>query len=201
MASLSSALTPVNVGGTQYVGLHYWFENDRGEPLADPASAGAGARLTLHLRSNVGAFLTVWMSDASHPSLELTPRTDAGPEGRWTGYRLPADRVFVVPRDFGVAAAADAAERIIIFLARSQTEQVDSIMTAREKLQRITARTAIDGESVLVREVDRTTRGQIGTYVVHRTGGQPGVEIVMSSTSKSLRRELRSLLAGLPPQS
>jgi hypothetical protein len=178
--SPATGLTPVRTGGTQYVGVHYWFENGRGEKFADPASAGVGSRITLHLRGNVGAFLTVWMSDASHASVELTSRTDAGPEDRWTGYRLAADQAFAVSREFVVASPGADPARVIIFLARSQTEQVDSMLGAREKLQRIAAMKASDGDSVIVREVDRTTRGQIGTYVVHRTGGQTGGEIVMA---------------------
>jgi hypothetical protein len=184
--SPATGLTPVTTGGTQYVGVHYWFENGRGEKFADPAAAGSGSRITLHLRGNVGAFLTVWMSDAGHASVELTSRTDAGPDGRWTGYRLAADDVFVVSREFVVASPGEDAERVIIFLARAQSEQVGSMAGAREKLQRIAARNASDGDSVIVREVDRTTRGQIGTYVVHRAGGQTGGEIVMAGQASPI---------------
>jgi hypothetical protein len=81
---------------------------------------------------------------------------------------------------------------VIIFLARSQTEQVDSMSGAREKLERIAARNATDDESVLVRGVDRSTPGQIGTYIVHRAGGQTGGEIVM--TSQAPRAGVSSLL-------
>jgi hypothetical protein len=179
-SSAATGLTPVNTRGARYVGVHYWFEDDRGKKFVNPAAAGVGSRLGLHLRANVRAFLTVWMSDASHASVELTPRTHAGPEGRWIGYRLAADNVFVVSRPFVVASPGKDAERIIIFLARAQQEQVGSMTGAREKLQRIAARKAADGESVIVQEVDRTTSGQIGTYVVHRTGGQTGGEIVMA---------------------
>ena len=178
--SPTTGLTPVGTRGTRYVGVHYWFENSRGVRFADPAAAGVGSRITLHLRGNVGAFLTVWMSDADHSSVELTSRTDAGPEGRWTGYRLAADQPFAVSREFVVAPPGQDAEHVIIFLARSQTEQVDSMVGAREKLQRITARKDLDGDSVIVQEVDRLTQGQVGTYVVHRTGGQTGGEIVMA---------------------
>jgi hypothetical protein len=176
----ATGLTPVRTGGTRYVGVHYWFENSGGEKFADPAAAGIGSRVSLHLRGNVEAFLTVWMSDADHSSVELTSRTDAGPGGRWTGYRLTADTVFVVSHQFVVAPRGKHAERIIIFLARAQSEQVDSFTGAREKLQRIVSRNASDGNSVMVHEPDRTTPGQIGTYVVHRAGGQTGVEILMA---------------------
>ena len=178
--SAATGLTPVRTGGTHYVGVHYWFENGRGEKFADPAAAGVGSRISLHLRGNVPAFLTVWMSDASHTSVELTSRTHAGPTGRWTGYSLAADTVVIVSRPFVVASPGEDAERVIIFLARAQSEQVDSMTGAREKLQRIVARSASDGDSVMVHEVDHTTPGQIGTYVVHRTGGQAGIEILMA---------------------
>jgi hypothetical protein len=176
--SLATGLTPVVTGGAHYVGLHYWFEGSHGERFPDPAAAGS--RITLHLRGNVAGFVTVWMSDASHAGIELTSRTDAGPDGRWSGYRLAADHEFVVSREFVVGSPGEAAERVIIFLARAQSEQVESMTAAREKLRRIAGQKTGDGDSVLAREVDHTTPGQIGTYVVHLTGGQTGSEIVMA---------------------
>jgi hypothetical protein len=190
--SPATGLTPVGTTGTQYVGVHYWFENGRGDKFADPIGAGAGSRVTLHVRGNTSAFLTVWMSDSGHASVELTSRTHAGPEGRWTGYLLAADQELVVAREFVVDSTVNDPERVIIFLARSQTEQVDSMSGAREKLERIAARNATDDESVLVRGVDRSTPGQIGTYIVHRAGGQTGGEIVM--TSQAPRAGVSSLL-------
>ena len=176
-----TGLTPVQTLGTAFVGVHYWFENDRGVKFADPASAGLGAKVRMHLRGNTPAFLTVWMSDSTHKSLELTTRSDAGPEGRWTGYRLDSNLDYVVTRDFEVAPV-ERATRIIFLLARAQMEQVDSFSACQEKLQRIASRTASDGGSVLVREVDRASPGQVGTYVVNRGGGQAGEEFAIAST-------------------
>lgn len=181
-----SGLTPVQTLGVTFVGVHYWFENDRGVKFADPASAGLGARVRMHLRGNTSAFLTVWMSDSTHKSLELTTRSDAGPDGRWTGYRLEGDLEYVVNGEFEVAPV-ERATRIIFLLARSQTEQVDSFSGCQEKLQRIASRTASDGGSVLVREVDRATPGQVGTYLVHRNGGQAGEEFAIASTHGASR--------------
>jgi hypothetical protein len=188
-ASLSQAspspvtgLTPVQTLGTAFVGVHYWFENDRGVKFADPASAGLGARVRMHLRGNTSAFLTVWMSDSTHKSLELTTRSD----GRWTGYQLERDVDYVVNGEFEVTPV-ERATRIIFLLARSQTEQVDSFSGCQEKLQRIASRTASDGASVLVREVDRATPGQVGTYVVHRNGAQAGEEFAIASTPGASR--------------
>jgi hypothetical protein len=174
-------LTPVQTVGTAFVGVHYWFENDRGVKFADPASAGLETRVRMHLRGNIEAFLTVWLSDATHRSLELTARSAAGPGGRWTGYLLDRDLDYVVAGDFRVAPL-ERATRIIFLLARSQTEQVQSFSACQEKLQRIARGTASDGESVLVREVDRETPGQLGTYVVNRSGGQTGEELAIAST-------------------
>jgi hypothetical protein len=192
-ASLSHAspapetgLTPVQPLGAAFVGVHYWFENDRGVKFADPASAGLGARLRMHLRGNTSAFLTVWMSDSTHKSRDLTTRSDAGPDGRWTGYRLEGDFDYVVNREFQVTPM-ERATRIIFLLARSQTEQVDSFSGCQEKLQRIGSRTASDGGAVLVREVDRATPGQVGTYLVNRTGGQAGDEFALASSPAARR--------------
>jgi hypothetical protein len=182
-----TGLTPVQTLGTAFVGVHYWFENDRGVRFADPASAGLGAKVRMHLRGNIPAFLTVWMSDSTHKSLELTTRSDAGPEGRWTGYLLDRDLDYVVSGDFEVAPV-ERATRVIFMLAQSQTEQVNSFSACQEKLQRIASHTASDGESVMVREVDRTTPGQVGTYVVRRGGGQVGEEFPVASTPRGAGR-------------
>jgi hypothetical protein len=184
--SLVTGLTPVQSLGTTFVGVHYWFENDRGVKFADPASAGLGAKVRMHLRGNTPAFLTVWMSDSTHKSLELTTRSAAGPEGQWTGYGLDRDLDYVVTGDFEVAPV-ERATRIIFLLARSQTEQVDSFSACQEKLQRIANRTVSDGGSVLVREVDRATPGQVGTYVVNRSGGQAGEEFTIASTHLAVK--------------
>jgi hypothetical protein len=174
-ASQAGAKALFEAGSTSFVGVQYWFEDSRGQKFADPGAAGAGSKVALHVRSNVGAFLTVWMRDTTHDSVELTSRTDAGPEGKWTGQRVAAGEVFVAP-GLVVAEPGKDAQRLAIFLGRSQTEQVASFSGALEKLARIVAR---EGNDVILREVDRTTPGQIGTYVVHRTGGQTGGEIIL----------------------
>ena len=178
-----TGLVPVRTRGIRFVGVHYWFENERGVKFAEPAAAGLGARVRMHLRGNAQAFLTVWLRDSARDSVELTSRTDGGPEGRWSGYRLDADTPFVVPGEFEITTA-DRAAHIIFLLARSQTEQVQGFANCREKLDRIAARPATDGESVLVREVDRATPGQVGTYVVHRAGGQAGEEFSFAAPGR-----------------
>jgi hypothetical protein len=174
-ASQAGAKALFEAGSTSFVGVQYWFEDSRGQRFADPGAAGAGSKVALHVRSNVGAFLTVWMRDTTYDSVELTSRTDAGPSGEWTGQRVAAGEVFVAP-GLVVAEPGKDAQRVAIFLGRSQTEQVVSFSGALEKLARIVAR---EGNDVILREVDRTTPGQIGTYVVHRTGGQTGGEIIL----------------------
>ena len=78
--------------------------NDRGAKFPDPGSAGLGARVRMHLRGNTAALLTVWMSDSTHASVELTQQwSDAGPEGRWSGYRLARDLDYVVSGEFEVS--------------------------------------------------------------------------------------------------
>jgi hypothetical protein len=178
--SPATGLTPVQSRGTAFVGVHYWFENDHGVKFADPGGAGNGAMVRMHLRGNTQAFLTVWMSDSTHKSVELTPRSAAGLEGRWTGYRLERDLEYVVAGEYQ-AAPLERATRIVFLLARSQSEQVVSFSGCQEKLQRIASRIASDGESILIREVDRATPGQVGTYVVHRSGGQAGEEFAIAS--------------------
>jgi hypothetical protein len=181
--ALVTRLVPVRTKGVRFVGVHYWFEDNRGERFAEPGAAGLGARVRMHLRGNTQAWLTVWLRDEARDNVELTGRSDAGPEGRWTGYRLDADLPFVIPGEFEITTA-DRAAHIIFLLARSQTEQVSSFANCREKLDRIAARPARDGEAVLVREVDRTTPGQVGTYVVHREGAQTGEEVSLAVSGR-----------------
>jgi hypothetical protein len=173
--SPATGLTPVGSFGVSFVGVHYWFEDDLGAKFATPVDAGEGAHLRMHVRGNVTAWLTLWLSDPQNPSVELTPRTDAGPEGRWSGYRLLRDQDYVVPREF-VVSHGDQAAHVVLFWARCQCEQVDSAASARIKLQPIAS-----GERGprLIEEIDRTTPGQIGTYVVRVVYSQIGTEIVM----------------------
>ena len=178
-----NGLVPVRTSGTQFVGVHYWFENERGVRFAEPGAAGLGARVRMHLRANAQAFLTVWMRDSSRDSVELTSRSHGGPDGRWSGDLLGRDQEIVIPGEFEITTA-DRAVHMIFLLARSQTEQVQGFANCRAKLDVILARMAADGESVLVREVDCTSPGQIGTYVVHRTGGQAGEEFSFTATGR-----------------
>jgi hypothetical protein len=182
----TDGLSKVSVGGVQLVGLHFWFENASGARFTEAAAAGMGAHVTMHLRSNVGAFLTVWMRDATHDSLELTPRSDAGPQGEWTGYRLPADREYVVPRDF-VIVPGDAGVHLAMLLARSQTEQVATYAQCQEKITRIANRPAADGQSELATQIDRATAGQIGRYVVNRRGAQTGADMMLHASVTAVR--------------
>ncbi|HEX5069470.1 MAG TPA: hypothetical protein VFV78_04575 [Vicinamibacterales bacterium] len=176
----TGARTMFETGGVQLVGLHIWFENAAGEAFAEPSAAGAGTRVKMHLRGNAAGFVSVWMADATHESIELTPRTDAGPDGLWTGSRLGVGQEFAVTRDLVVGSGSDIT-RVVMLLGRSQTGQVGSLAECREKLRRIGVRRAADGGPELVSEIDRTTPGRVGHYVVNRSGNQTGVEIPIAS--------------------
>jgi hypothetical protein len=177
--SAATGLTPVGTSGVSFVGVHYWFEDDRGAKFARSGDAGIGAHVRLHLRGNVDTMLTVWMSDQENASLELTPRSSPGPAGQWTGYHLPRDQVYLVPREL-IVAEWHQATHILVLLARSQTEQVNSVENCRAKLLRIQGLLSPDGEPELIQEVDRSTPGQIGTYVVRRSSSQTGAEILVT---------------------
>lgn len=172
-------LAPVRSASVQFVGIHYWFQNHAGERFAEPGAVPRDEPVTLHVRANVGGFLSVWLSDADHASVELTPRSDAGRLGQWTGVAVEAGQEFVVPADLRLTSVGEM-HRVLVLFARSQTEQVDDASECHAKLQRLAAQLAADGSAALVREVEKTTPSQIGTYVVHRLGGQAGAEIVLS---------------------
>ena len=154
------------------VGIQYWFENEQKTRFAQAREAGVGARVRLHVQSNTTGFLTVWMTDKSQQGgIQLTPM-----EGEWAGYLMEPRRDYVVPVEITVPAAGSDT-RVLILFARSQTEQVRTAAQAREKIRRLSMAAARDGALAIVQETDTSTPGQVGTYVVHRAGAQPGVEI------------------------
>ena len=85
-------------------------------------------------------------------------------------------RDYVVPGTIAVPAAGSDT-RLLILFARSQTEQVPAAADAREEIRRLSVAAARDGALAIVQETDTSTPGQVGTYLVHREGAQPGAEI------------------------
>ncbi len=154
------------------VGIQYWFENEQGTRFIRAHDAGVGARVRMHIQSNTLGFLTVWLTDSNQEAgIQLTPM-----QGQWAGYLMEPSRDYVVPGEITVPAAGSDT-RVLILFARSQTEQVPTAADAREKIRRLSAGVARDGALAIVQETDTSTPGQVGTYVVHRGGAQPGVEI------------------------
>jgi len=154
------------------VGIQYWFENEQGTRFTQAREAGVGARVRLHVQCNTEGFLTVWMTDKSQEGgIQLTPT-----QGRVTGYLLEPRRDYVVPSEITVPATGGDT-RVLILFARAQMEQVPTAADAREKIRRLSKDAARDGALAIVQEADTSTPGQVGTYVVHREGAQPGVEI------------------------
>ena len=99
-------------GNTQYVGIHYWLQNDDGSRLTE-ARAQPARQYSVHLRSNVAGFLVVFLTaDGS----ELTPRS------------YPP---------YGGLELRQGGERIVFLFARSQTEVVRTSDQAIEKLARL----------------------------------------------------------------
>jgi hypothetical protein len=141
------------------VGIHYWFENKAGVRLTEDQAAAATGAFTLHIRTNVDGFLSVWLMTAG-TGREVTPAQ---------GKPLTAASEFIVPGDVQFASA-EPAGRLVVLFAQSQTEMPPDPSAAVQKLQRILGRTAPDGSPELVRASDSGTPGQVGTYVVNRQG-------------------------------
>ena len=156
----------VNGGGRLPVGMHVWLETERGSPISHRAASTTPGKYTLHIRHNNqgSGWLSVWQVNGD--GRELTPRTDA----RWSGYRV--ERRFRVPGTFEFAAG-DAAPDIIIVLARSQTEVPRDAAHARVRLGQIP--TFFNN----ITETDDSTIGEIGTYVMSRTGGPTVTEVIL----------------------
>lgn len=166
-------LRPVRFAETYlHCGIHYWLEAENATRLTERAAMGRPGRFTVHLRNNIGGgFLTVW--DVSQ-GRELTPRDERfSGGGRWSGY-LMSDEVYVVPGTFEFSAGESPTHLVIVW-ARSQTEVAHSAHRARARVKEMTASMPI------VREVDESTPGEIGTYVVNRTGAGVVAEIVFRS--------------------
>jgi hypothetical protein len=156
------------------VGIHYWFETTDHRIVGEAVAATLSEPLTLHIRGNTAAYLTVWSTDG--PGAELTPRQDE----RWAGYSIGSNP-FVVPGTVRFVPGEQAAHVTVVF-GRSQTEMADSAGHARQRLGDLGSRLGKDGRPQIVKESDDKTPGEIGTYVVNREGAPVAVEIVLRSS-------------------
>lgn len=166
-------LRPVRFADTcRHCGIHYWLEAEDGTRLTERVAVGMPGRFTVHLRNNLGAgFLTVW--DISQ-GRELTPRDEGSRGGgRWSGYAM-ADEVYVVPGTFEFSAGESASHLVIVW-ARSQTEVAHTAHDARARVKEM------HDSMPIVHEVDESTPGEIGTYVVNRMNAGVATEIVFRS--------------------
>ena len=157
-------LTPL-----RHCGVHYWFESEGGISFTEASATTRGGRFVLKLRSSCNGILTVF--DMAGEGQELTPRFDA----RYSGHKL-GDQIYTVPGVFDTTM--DKARHVIIVWARSQTEVARDVADAPNRVKvmaswrirddgRVT--TAADvGTPAIVREVEESVPGEIGTYVVNR---------------------------------
>ena len=153
------------------VGLHYWFEDAKGTQLSESRAAALGVPVTLHIRTNVSAFLSVWSFDGETTAL-LTPV-----QGQYPGHRMAGGAEFVVPGPLEFTSG-DLPRRLIGVFGRSQTEQASNAAHATERLRDLSRR-ATGGVLQVVREDDDATPGQIGTYIVNQFGSPLAFEIVL----------------------
>jgi hypothetical protein len=159
----------VNGGGSLPCGMHYWLEDATGTPVSMKTARATPGKYTLHVRYNneTPGLLSIW--DVSGDGRELTPRFDS----RWSGYRMP-QREYRVPGEFEFSSS-EAAPHLILIWVRSQTEVPRDAAHARTRLL------DIPWFFNNVSETDDSTPGEIGTYVVSRSGGPVAAEIVFGS--------------------
>ena len=148
-------------------------DTSSGERLTEEQAAASQGAYSLHVRTNAEGFLSVWLSGETEPR-QLTPGY-----GGYNGHMLPSGSDYTVPGllRFGQNPAA----RLIVVFSRSQTEQPAHGQGAITRLQTISNRTAQDGLPQIVRDSDRRSPGQVGTYVVNRRGGPVVAEISLRS--------------------
>ena len=159
-----------------HVGIHYWFEDGAGARYSERQAAMSTRPLTLHVRSNVHGFLTIWSLDGV--GAELTPRMDS----RWAGHDL-STKTFVVPGSF-TFRPGDQASRLIIVFARSQTEVPSTPPGAAERLSDLGSRAGSDGWPQIISESDDNTPGEIGVYVVNRVGMPVAAQVNLRSRDR-----------------
>ena len=140
------------------VGIHYWLEGADGTRVAE-SRAEPGKPYALHIRNNVGGWLSVW-STADGAQLTPMPRGGSGSIGRQAGSSSRQ----------GPSASPRRAppKRIFVLFARSQTEPVTTVEDGLAKLERLKPFQITETVS---------TGGGVGTDVVNVQGGQPGVMI------------------------
>jgi hypothetical protein len=139
---------------TQYVGIQYWLQSEDGRRLTE-AQAQPAKQYTVHLRSNVAGLLVVFLTGSGS---ELTP----GTYPPYAGLELQSGGEFRLPGTYHLAEGGSS-ERLVFLFARSQTEIVRTSDQAIAKL----ARLAPDLVSETI-----AAGAELGTYVVHRSGGQ-----------------------------
>lgn len=153
------------------VGIKYWFADGAGNRFARANDAGTGARLSLYVRTNTSGFLSAFLVEGAGGGEMLTPL-----EGGYPGDLIDGALDHAVPGVITVPPRRGMT-RILLLFARSQTEQVGTAAQAQEKIQRLSALPARDGGPRIVYETQAAPSTEIGTYVVHREGAQPGAEI------------------------
>jgi hypothetical protein len=154
-----------------HCGIHYWLHTEGGTPITENRARSMPGKFTLHLRNNIaGGFLTVWELTEGR---ELTPKDDRwSGGGRWSGIVM-TDEVYTVPDVFEFSA--DAAKHVVIVWARSQTEVAHSAARARATVKEMPA------WMPMVSELDESTQGEVGTYVVNRRDAGVVAEIIFWS--------------------
>ena len=152
-----------------HCGIHYWLEAEDGTRLTEGTAAARQGRFTVHIRENACAgYLTVWNVSNGR---ELTPRDErVSGGGRWSGY-LMSDRAYVVPGSFEFSEGGGPTHLVIVW-ARSQTEVAH---TAPDALARVKD---MPRWMSIVRQVDESTPGEIGTYVMNRVNAGLVTELV-----------------------
>jgi hypothetical protein len=161
-AQTPSASELFRAGDVRYVGIRYWLQAEDGTRLTE-AQAQAGKRYSVHLRSNVGGFLMVFLiADGS----ELTSMTYP-PYG---GLQLQPGSEFRLPGTYQLVQGGPS-DGVVFLFARSQTEMVRTFDQALDKLARLTP--ALISETV-------AAGAELGTYVVNRNGAQPSAVIRMT---------------------
>ncbi|MCG3161203.1 MAG: hypothetical protein JMDDDDMK_02347 [Acidobacteria bacterium] len=165
--------------------LHYWFEMEGRGKVSEDHIFYTGDRLRLHLRSNIGGYLTLWAYDPAGNSNLLFPTSNSsGSSGSSAESRALTysenDGYVQANTDYspGVITFTPPAEdeRLLIFFSKSK-DDVPAPQDNRLTAEQINQATQAEGGKSLSFEEEKKDQATFGSYVANQRGGAIAKEI------------------------
>lgn len=143
----------------RFVGVQYWLYLEGVGRVTESREFMTGERIRVHVRANVDGYLAVWTAATDGSAQLLVPAN-----GDVSGSRVLASRDYESPPLRFRPPVRE--EQLYLAFARMK-----SAMPSFATVSRDIASFDPSGGRDIVTEVDQTTVGEIGTYVVNARGG------------------------------